>query len=327
MQQATRKYYSNGKILLTGEYLVLKGTKSLALPLNIGQLLQVQSENTSTIDWESFDTSGLFFSAAFSAHDIEIIATNDPDKAIFIQKLLQAAKQLNSKFLKGKTGYKLKSLLEFDLSYGLGSSSTLISNIAQWAQVDAFQLNQLISKGSGYDIACAKAKGPILYQLINQQPKWEAVHFYPSFINQLNLVYQNKKMPTESNIKSYLESQAFDEKWINMGNKLTDNFLNCANLQEFQELLFKHETLIGQVIGQTPVQQQLFKDFNGAVKSLGAWGGDFLLAASSDSFQEQQAYFKQKGFTTIIPLKKWLLNSHSQLLLKTNNAPISGNDY
>ena len=39
-----------------------------------------------------------------------------------------------------------------------------------------------------------------------------------------------------------------------------------------------------------------FKDFKGEIKSLGAWGGDFILASGDDS----PSYFKSKGYKTII---------------------------
>ena len=58
--------------------------------------------------------------------------------------------------------------LEFPRDWGLGSSSTLINNVAQWAQVDPFELHFKVSNGSGYDIACAKRRYPIVYSTQNQ---------------------------------------------------------------------------------------------------------------------------------------------------------------
>ena len=66
------------------------------------------------------------------------------------------------------------------------------------ANVNPFDLNRKISRGSGYDIACARASSPISYQLINNEPTIEAINWHPTFIKNLNLVYLNKKMATES---------------------------------------------------------------------------------------------------------------------------------
>ena len=49
-------YKSNGKFLLTGEYLVLKGATALALPLKKGQSLEVENldSNDGLIHWDAF---------------------------------------------------------------------------------------------------------------------------------------------------------------------------------------------------------------------------------------------------------------------------------
>jgi len=50
-----RKFYSNGKLLLTGEYVVLDGAKALALPTKKGQSLLVEINDSKKISWNSFD--------------------------------------------------------------------------------------------------------------------------------------------------------------------------------------------------------------------------------------------------------------------------------
>lgn len=51
----------------------------------------------------------------------------------------------------------------------------------------------------------------------------------------------------------------------------------------------------------------LFHDFPGEIKSLGAWGGDFLLAAASTNVEKQKKYFQQKGFETSFNYKELVL--------------------
>jgi len=48
-------FYSKGKLLLTGEYVVLDGAKALALPTKKGQSLIVQENDSSSLTWQSFD--------------------------------------------------------------------------------------------------------------------------------------------------------------------------------------------------------------------------------------------------------------------------------
>ena len=52
-------YKSNGKFMLTGEYLVLKGATALALPLKLGQSLDVEvsEENENRIYWNAYKKS------------------------------------------------------------------------------------------------------------------------------------------------------------------------------------------------------------------------------------------------------------------------------
>ena len=45
-----KTFYSNGKLLITGEYLVLDGARSLAIPTKFGQFLIVEEiENSNCI--------------------------------------------------------------------------------------------------------------------------------------------------------------------------------------------------------------------------------------------------------------------------------------
>jgi hypothetical protein len=42
-----------------------------------------------------------------------------------------------------------------------------------------------------------------------------------------------------------------------------------------------------------------FNDFKGAVKSLGAWGGDFFMALSQQPADFVEAYFREKGYQDV----------------------------
>lgn len=307
------KFYSNGKLLLTGEYLVLDGANSLAIPTKFGQDLIVNQIQESSLIWESFDELGnCWFEAEFRFPDLRIVtetfdADTDNSKetlAITLQKILLEAKTVNPKFLKDAFGYHIKTNLTFPRNWGLGTSSTLIHNIASWASVDAFQLLNNSFGGSGYDIACAQNDTPILYQLENKIPVIEKVNFNPSFSDQLYFVHLNVKQNSKIGIKKYKENATEKAALINRVSEITNEIVACNSIVDFEKLLKEHEQLISEVIGNKPIQEIVFKDYFGQTKSLGAWGGDFILATGNENTPQ---YFKEKGFETVIPYNKMIL--------------------
>jgi hypothetical protein len=129
------------------------------------------------------------------------------------------------------------------------------------------------------------------------------VRFNPPFLKQLNLIYLNQKMPTEANIGSFLKNNTLSESLIKCINQITDDVLVCNELHKFQRLMQEHEDLLANQLQMPAVKDRHFSDFNGTLKSLGAWGGDFILSISDKSFEEQKAYFASRGYKTIMPLE------------------------
>ena len=85
----------------------------------------------------------------------------------------------------------------------------------------------------------------------------------------------------------------------------------------------QHEELTARIIGQTPIKQLLFSDFNGSIKSLGAWGGDFILAASGASEKYVQEYFNRKNLFTIFNYSEFVIEqSFSGPTLKETGNPV-----
>jgi hypothetical protein len=66
-------------------------------------------------------------------------------------------------------------------------------------------------------------------------------------------------------------------------------------LEHFSEACRSHEALLSMLIQRPTVQDRLFPDFPGVVKSLGAWGGDFVMAAA-DEPSAAETYFNKKGY-------------------------------
>ena len=138
-----QKYYSNGKLLLTGEYVVLDGALSLAVPTKQGQSLTIESIEEPKIIWTSLDELGnTWFENTFFMEQITSDFSN-PSNAISerVIQILNAVKTLNPDFLNTNNGFKITTSLTFPKNWGLGTSSTLINNVAQWANVDAFVID------------------------------------------------------------------------------------------------------------------------------------------------------------------------------------------
>lgn len=313
-----KQFYSNGKLLLTGEYLVLDGAKSLALPCKYGQSLEIHPLQEEKLVWESFtDKNELWLQVEFDLPRLRIISeTFDSEQeggndslATKLQEILLEARKMNPNFLNTKEGFYIKSKLDFPRNWGLGSSSTLVNNIAQWAKINAFTLQFTTFGGSAYDIACAQNDTPILYQLNDKKPNVEAVNFNPSFKEQLYFVHLNKKQNSREGIKQYREYQKMrpldsargDIKSIST---LTDEFVKATSSKDLNKVLAEHERIIASIIQQEPIQKRLFSDYFGQTKSLGAWGGDFILATGN---QDTPNYFKSKGFDTVIRYKDMVL--------------------
>jgi mevalonate kinase len=301
-----KTFYSNGKLLISGEYTVLDGSKSLALPTKFGQYLTVSSGENHEINWTSFDSDkSIWFQEIISfAEIINYKKTKNQTAKETLNEILHEAFLLNPKFLNSSDGFTVTTQLSFPKFWGLGTSSTLINNIAQWLEIDAFRLLKNSFGGSGYDIACAQNDTAILYQIIEGKPEVEAVNFNPIFSENLYFVYLNQKQSSKSAIAAYYKKQNDLNAVLPEINKITIEITEEITFEKFQELLQKHENIMSEVLEMPTVKEALFNDFNGTIKSLGAWGGDFVLVVSSEN---PIPYFKAKGFETVLPYKEMIL--------------------
>ena len=304
------KFHVNGKFLLSGEYLVLQGARALALPLNLGQSLEVTTidDANGMIHWDAYTPKGFWFASIFSKHDFTVHASDDMDKADNLSRIFKAIKSLNPNILQDKKDYFFTTRLEFDSEWGLGSSSTLISLLAQWAEVDPYELLKMTMGGSGYDIACATASQPIIYRLENGTPIVEKADFNPEFKDKLYFVYQGHKQSSGKEVKSFKErAQKYDfSSEVSEISELSENLIKATSFNDFCALLTRHEEIMSRCLEQPSLKSQ-YPDFQGVIKSLGAWGGDFFLAATELPEKEVIGYFKDKGLGTIIGYKDIVL--------------------
>lgn len=299
------EFYSRGKLLLTGEYVVLDGAKALALPTKKGQSLSITPNKLGVINWTSIDCNGevwyktkLETNLLFSKKPPE--GDSNLDKTLF--KILWEALQLNPNFIKHNLGYQIETTLEFERLWGLGTSSTLINNIAKWANINPFELLNKSFGGSGYDIAAANASSPIFYQRntdINNPTIEIANKFDPPFKDKLFFIYLKKKKDSKEAIQNYKLTNKKDlTKTIEQINTITSKISITNNFKEFEKLLKKHEELISSILLCKTIQEKLFKNYKGSIKSLGGWGGDFVLVTGN---YVDMKYFSDKGYDTILP--------------------------
>lgn len=301
------KFHSNGKLLITGEYAVLDGALALAVPAHFGQTLEIEPREDDLIVWKSLDNNNLvWFNTEFEINEIKNpdngnLAKSENDQNNIskrLKHLLWQANLLNPAIFSKNSGFTMTSILEFPREWGLGSSSTLINNIAQFFQIDAYSLLKNTFGGSGYDIAAAQHDHPITYQLTQNKRSVLTVDFNPDFKDELFFVHLNRKQNSRDSIRHYKQQpRELLEETIEKINTLTQSFIFCQNLEEFKLLMTIHETLISKLINTPKIKSELFPDFPGAIKSLGGWGGDFILATGGAI---EKAYFKEKGYHTLL---------------------------
>ena len=300
-------FYSNGKLLITGEYLVLDGARAFALPTKFGQNLIVENGTNKKIIWKSYNVDEkIWFQDTISFTEIiENNKTNTETVKSTLTNILHEAYLLNPDFINYSEGYNISTHLTFPKNWGLGTSSTLLNNIAQWTKIDAFTLLKNSFGGSGYDIACAQNNTAIIYSLENNLPIVEQISFKPDFRGNIYFVYLNKKQSSKTAINAYYNNKNENlARNIADNNKLTDAILNAETAKEFALALQKHEIHLSNILEIQTIKEIAFPDFNGVVKSLGAWGGDFVMVISKE---DPTVYFKSKGYETILSYDKMIL--------------------
>ena len=297
------KYNSNGKILLTSEYLVLDGALALALPSKLSQNLEVKyTENKNEINWISYDFNGeIWFSECFVISKDKFSYKNKKNKySDKIISIFNGIEKLNEDAF-SNLGAEFTTRLEFSKNWGLGSSSTLINNLSLWAKIDPYDLLDLTFKGSGYDIACCNKINPITYVKNKNDRIIKDVDFNPPFKENLFFIYLGHKQNTSEAIKNYRSMSNDINNVIKKINSISLSIMKSTTLNEFEKLIVAHEEIISKIINIEPIKKRLFSDYkSGVIKSLGAWGGDFVLVTGNKS---NMSYFSNKGYDEIIPYK------------------------
>lgn len=290
--------HANGKLLLTGEYLVLAGAQALALPVCFGQGMKVFASEESTLDWKSESPGGTWFTAKFDPVSLKVIAATDHLIALKLKKMLVAARRLNPQFLSGSGGWNVIVTADYPIEWGMGSSSTLCSLIASWADIPVFDLFRKISKGSGFDIACAGRNNLLYYQLLKGQPNITITQAGRALKENSWFVYLGNKQDSAKEAWAFLLSHHYAEIDITEVSRLSCAICNATAPDELIRLVDEHEYILSTILQREPLARR-FGSFSGTVKSLGAWGGDFAMFVSGLEPGAVVDQIRNLGFSTI----------------------------
>tara|TARA_B100001287_G_scaffold272121_1_gene273385 strand:+ start:531 stop:1436 length:906 start_codon:yes stop_codon:yes gene_type:complete len=300
-----KTFRANGKLLISGEYTILDGSLSMAIPTKRGQILHYNEVDHEILHWRSLDVKGeTWFEAHFKGNELKVLDSSDDRIADTLKEILLAAGGLSdtSNGLRGE----VTTALEFPTDWGLGSSSTLLCCVAQCFDIDPMQLHFKVSNGSGYDVACGMMDSAITYQLDDGLVEVNQIDWKPDFRSSLFFVYLNAKQKSSTEVNKYQDRKSsFDiALTVEEISALTRKMINAGTLDVFNEAIVKHEKIMSGVLGYPTAKQSYFSDYKGAIKSLGAWGGDFILATGN---AEDRLYFAEKGFSDIHEFDAFIL--------------------
>ena len=284
------EWNASGKLLLFGEYLVLKGAKALAIPLQFGQQMQVTPQSGKEIKWVANVLGDKWFSALFTTEG-KLLETTDEAKALRLMHLFTLIKTQRPDLF--EQGYSFQLNVNFPLEWGLGTSSTLVSLLAQWSETDPFYLLKSSFGGSGYDVACATSEVPILFEAPGNNSTQATLSL--AITSKLLFIYSGKKQKSESEVVRF-EKLILPTGAVEKMNQIVLSVLHSKEIAELEGLINQSETLLGNILDKEPVKNSTFRDYPFSIKSLGAWGGDFLMATFREE-SEARHYFNQKGYT------------------------------
>lgn len=300
---------ARGKVLLMGEYAILDGALSVALPVVYGQIMRWEKNISESLHWEAKDQGELWFQAVFDKQ-LQVVETTDSEVARRLGHILSCARILaGQKNLFLST--KISTATDYPRFWGLGSSATMLALLAAFSGVNPYLLQADTFGGSGYDVACAFAKGPILYQRTQvSNPFVAPVSIAPEVRRYFYFVYSGRKQSSTDEIHRYLQLSSIKKKEIvERISSLTQAFLKASDFETASEVLKEHENQIGLLIQKTPIQVLQFQDFEGVVKSLGAWGGDFLLACTKRPSEEVKSYFETRNLWPVFQYHEFIYDT------------------
>lgn len=296
------RFFASGKLFLFGEYLVLRDALALTVPLKLGQELYINTIKEEGISWQCFDPNGACWLSIRFSESLNILSTTDERQATVIQQLLLLIKNRNPTL--SLSGKKFEFHLQFNRQFGFGSSSTLISLLSQWSGENPYFLLENSFGGSGFDIAAATATSPLLFSI---KEKHISDCQLPIEITQkLLFVYLGTKQTSAKEVSLFRDKKVVPNQVTQM-NELVVSASHCKDITTWESLMIASETLLSSILATPTIKEKAFPDYPYAVKSLGAWGGDFVMATYRDLTAAKQ-YFQNKGNAIFFTYSEIVLN-------------------
>jgi hypothetical protein len=116
----------------------------------------------------------------------------------------------------------------------------------------------------------------------------------------------NKKQQTDKEIIYFNNNIKNDKNIVDTISSISQKLIDSENFENFKSLILEHEKILSTQLKKRMVKEIYFSDYSGEIKSLGAWGGDFILAAGPS---DTKKYFEEKGYKTIFSFKDMLKNA------------------
>lgn len=294
---STSHFYASGKFLLFGEYLVLRGAKALAVPLNRGQQLRVNLAGSENIIWECYERDSEWLRVELTPA-LEVVTSSNVKEAEVIRQLLLLIRDENPD--KDPAGLHFRFDIDFPRKYGLGTSSTFLSLTAQWAGVNPHLLQKKVFGGSGYDVAAATTSGPFIYQLREGDefdPMILPVALNKNITSKLLFVYTGKKQSSTEEVSGF-HRMPTSKQQIEEMNRIVEAAAGTDSIEEFESAMIRSEKMLSAILMKAPLKESLFAGYPFCIKSLGAWGGDFAMATFREE-GEALSYFRNKGVNPV----------------------------
>jgi len=121
------------------------------------------------------------------------------------------------------------------------------------------------------------------------------------------LVYLGKKQDSREGIRKYKSQGDVDPGLIRQISQLSMMMGKAADLSTFCSCIQELERLTGDYINLAPLQEVLFSGIPGAVKSLGAWGGDFALIATPWNIEKVKEYCSGLGLEEVYGFRELII--------------------
>lgn len=275
--------------MLFGEYLVLRGSKCFAIPLVVGQNLKVNTRLEEGILWKSFEGEKCWLEFELSK-ELEILSSSDEEKASLVVKLLKIIQKENPNLVLNNLYFEIN--VDFNREFGFGTSSTFISLLSQWSGVNPYLLLENSFGGSGYDIAAATAHQAFVYSV--KEKMIGEVNLPKSITNHILFVFLGEKQVSAKEILAFKDKEVSSSQ-IDEMNSIIQQATTSTHIEEWEKLMVKSENLLSSILKVPTVKDHRFSDYPFEIKSLGAWGGDFVMVTYRE-LSAAKNYFLEKGF-------------------------------